>query len=252
MEKIIAIGGGEIGRPGQPVETTKIDREIIKLSGKKSPTLLFIPTASNDSSEYIDTVKKHFGTRLNCKVKILKLVNEKPALKELKTKILGSDIIYVGGGNTKKMLAIWEKHGIPSLLAQAHKNGVVLSGLSAGAICWFKYGSSDYLSFNIGKRKSTEYRRIRGLNFVPFTVSPHHVREPKRKKALMEIMKKTPGMGIALDDLSAIEIVDNTFRIINAKPSAKAYKVYKHGAKVLYKEIPKTKKFLPLASIQKN
>ena len=62
MKKIIALGGGEIGRPGFPVETTKIDREIIKLTGKRKPKLLFLPTASSDSELYVNVVKKHFGS----------------------------------------------------------------------------------------------------------------------------------------------------------------------------------------------
>jgi len=104
MKKLIAIGGGEIGRPGYPVETTKIDKEIIKLTNKLNPKLLFIPTASSDSELYFDTIKKHFGKRLNCKVDVLYLLKEKPTLKQIKAKILTSDIIYVGGGNTTLML----------------------------------------------------------------------------------------------------------------------------------------------------
>jgi dipeptidase E len=71
MKKIVAIGGGEIGKPGYPVETTKIDKEILRLTGKKSPRLLFIPTASDDSELYFETVKKHFGKRLGCTTDVL-------------------------------------------------------------------------------------------------------------------------------------------------------------------------------------
>ena len=74
MKKIIAIGGGEIGRPGYPIETTKIDKEIIKLTGKKNPKLLFIPTASSDSTSYFDTVKKYFGKTLKCEIDVLYLI----------------------------------------------------------------------------------------------------------------------------------------------------------------------------------
>jgi len=104
MKKLIAIGGGEIGRPGYPVETTKIDKEIIKLTNKPNPKLLFIPTASSDSELYFETVKKHFGKKLNCKIDVLCLLKEKLTLKQIKTKILTSDIVYVGGGNTALML----------------------------------------------------------------------------------------------------------------------------------------------------
>ena len=119
MTKIIAIGGGEIGRPSYPVETTKIDKEIMALSGKKKPRFIFIPTASSDSEGYVKTVKRHFGKRLNCRVDILYLIKEKPSKKEIEKKILNSDIIYVGGGNTLKMMKIWRKYGVDKILKKA-------------------------------------------------------------------------------------------------------------------------------------
>ena len=100
--KIVAIGGGEIGRPGYPVETTKIDKEIIKLSGKKKPRVLFIPTASSDSEGYVEVLNKHFGKRLKCKTDVLYLIKEKLTKKQIKEKVFNTDIVYVGGGNTAK------------------------------------------------------------------------------------------------------------------------------------------------------
>src|SRR3989338_3503001 len=140
MGKIIAIGGGEIGRPGYPVETTKIDREIIRLTGKKSPKLLFLPTASSDDSGYAKVVEKHFGKRLGCRVDVLYLIGTKTAAREIEKRVLQSDIIYVGGGNTLKMLKIWRKRGVDRALEKAYKKGIVLSGVSAGSICWFDSG----------------------------------------------------------------------------------------------------------------
>src|SRR3989338_4536669 len=100
--KIMAIGGGEIGRPGYPVETTKIDEEIIALSGKKNPQVLFIPTASEDSEGYVEVFNKHFGKRLGCKTDVLYLIKEKLTKQQIRAKILNSDIVYVGGGDTGK------------------------------------------------------------------------------------------------------------------------------------------------------
>lgn len=137
MKKLVAIGGGEIGQSGYPVETTKIDKEIIRLTGKRNPRLLFIPTASSDSKSYFEAVKKHFGKRLGCKTDVLYLIKEKPTRKEIEEKILNSDMIYVGGGNTLKMMKVWRKTGVDKVLKQAYNKGVVLSGLSAGSICWF-------------------------------------------------------------------------------------------------------------------
>jgi dipeptidase E len=100
MGKIIAICGGEIGRPGTKVETNAIDKEIIKLSGKKNPLLLFIPTASSDSESYYEVVKKHFGKKLGCRTDVLYLIKDKNTKTEIRNKILSADIIYVGGGDT--------------------------------------------------------------------------------------------------------------------------------------------------------
>lgn len=107
MGKIVALGGGEIGRPGYPVETAEIDLETIRLTGKKHPKLLFLPTASKDSPLYVAIVKEHFGKRLGCAVEPLLLWQERHSKRYLRDKILGADIIYVGGGNTLSMMRRW-------------------------------------------------------------------------------------------------------------------------------------------------
>src|SRR3989344_6273389 len=145
--KIIAIGGGEIGRPGYPVETTKIDKEIITLTGKQKPRLLFVPTASSDTESYFEVVKKHFGKRLGCKTDVLYLIKEKPSKKEIEEKIFQSDIVYVGGGNTLKMMKVWRNTDVDKVLKEAYGKGIVLSGVSAGSICWFRWGNSDSRRF---------------------------------------------------------------------------------------------------------
>ncbi len=181
MQKIVAIGGGEIGRPGFPVETTSIDKEIIFLSGKKRPKLLFIPTASSDSESYFEVVKQHFGKRLGCETDVLYLIKNRQQKNEIEKKILGSDIIYVGGGNTLKMMKIWRKLGVDKMLLKARNKGIVLSGVSAGAICWFSFGLSDSLLFS---NKNAPMIRVRGLNFVQHLFCPHYNFEKKRKPEL--------------------------------------------------------------------
>lgn len=110
MGKIIAIGGGEIGGvlpSGEvlPKETVSIDKEILKLTGKKKPKLLFIPTASNDSEFYYSVIKDYFA-KLGARTDVLYLINKKQSKKSIEEKILSSDAIYVGGGNTLKMMNI--------------------------------------------------------------------------------------------------------------------------------------------------
>ncbi len=249
MHKLIAIGGGEIGRPGYHVETTKIDKEIIRLSGKQKPRLLFIPTASSDAQGYIQTVQNHFGKRLNCKVDTLLLIKSKPSLKLIKHKIMNTDIIYVGGGDTGTMIKVWQSYGVDKILKAAYDQGIILSGLSAGAICWFKYGLSDSQRFK-NQAQPFSYIRIKGLGFFSFTVSPHHIREKARKAALIKIMKTTPGIGLALDDFTALEIINDKYRIIISKPGAKVHKVFYKDTKLSYKPLKQQKEYLPLSNLE--
>ena len=88
----MAIGGGEIGRPDYPVETTEIDQEIIRISGKKHPKLLFIPTATSDSESYYEVIAEHFGKRLGCQTDVIYLIRDKPSTREIEEKILGSEV----------------------------------------------------------------------------------------------------------------------------------------------------------------
>jgi dipeptidase E len=244
--KIIALGGGEIGRPGFPTETTKIDKEIITLTGKKSPTFLFVPTASFDSESYYEVVKKHFGNKLGCKTDVLYLIKEKLSKKEIENKVLSSDIIYVGGGNTAKLMNVWRKTGLDKILKKAAKKGVVLSGISAGSICWFKYGLSDSRNLN---SKDVKFMKLSGLGFINASHSPHYDFEPHRKQGLKEMMKKTSGIAIAIDNCCAIEVVDDKYRIIYSKKGAMAYKVYWKKGKFYEEIIKQEKDFKPLTEL---
>lgn len=239
MKTIIAIGGGEIGRPGFPIETTQIDKEIIKLTGNKNPKLLFIPTASSDSESYYETVKKYFGKKLGCKTDVLYLIKEKLSKKEIEEKILTSDIVYVGGGNTLKMMKVWRKNVVDKILKQAHEKGIILSGLSAGAICWFRWGNSDSRRFIDPKADSI---KVSGLGLVNALFCPHYLKE-KRRADLKKMMKKTSGVAIAIDNCCAIEVIDDKYRIIDSKPKANAYKVYWRGNKYYEEIIKKEKEF---------
>ncbi len=248
MGKIVALGGGEIGRPGYQIETTQIDKEIIKLTGKKHPKLLFIPTASSDSGGYVKVVREHFGMRLGCKVGSLLLTKEKLSFSSLEKRILSADIIYVGGGNTLKMMTLWRKFRVDEILNKAYKKGIVLSGLSAGSICWFNYGNSDSRKFTSGSKKLI---KVRGLGFINALNCPHFNTEKHREADLKRMMKKTSGVAIALDECAALEIVDNWYRVITSKPEAKAYKIYWNSGKYFKEEIEQKKEFNGLSLLLK-
>jgi len=240
--KIVAIGGGEIGRPGTEIETREIDKEVIKLSGKKHPRVLLLPTASGDSELYYPTFERYYGKILGCETDVLYLVKQKPTLAEIKKKILAADIIYVGGGNTMKMLKVWRKLGVDKILEKAAEQGKILSGLSAGAICWFKYGNSDSIPGKLIK--------LRGLNFVDLMLCPHYDAEEGRRPSLKKVIMKSGGFALALDNCFALEIVGDEYRIITSSSKAKAYRVYKRNGKVIEEQLKITPEFRPLGELK--
>ena len=253
QECIIAIGGGEIGRPKPaggryPVQTTKIDQEIVKQAKKKHPRLLFIPSASSDSTTYAALIEKHF-TKLGCSVDTLYLIKERPTKKTIKEKIAKADIIYVGGGNTLKMMTIWRKLGVDQLLKQAHQQGTIMCGLSAGSICWFSYGNSDSRKFTSG---SDQLIKVKGLGLIDALHCPHYDTEQHREADLKRMMRTTRRIvAIALDECAALEVINDQYRIITSKKGAKAYKIYWKHNRYYNEEIKQQELFLPLATLLK-
>ena len=242
--KIVAIGGGEI----RELETTAIDKRIIELTGKSRPKALFIPTASGDAAGYVETFQACYGKEFGCQTRILKLTQDPPAFEEMSAVVLDSDLIYVGGGNTYRMMKIWRRLGLDAVLAEAASRGIVLSGLSAGAICWFKYGHSDSRSFS--SNPEWNYIRVSGLGFINAVYCPHYHFE-KREDAFLQMIAKRGGIGIACDNNAAIEIVGDHYRVLSSAPHAKAYKLFKHNGQVIVAELPQDSEYTPLADLLK-
>jgi len=246
VKKIVAIGGGEI----RDSEMFVIDKEIIRLTQKKHPKLLFISTASLDNEDYYKGVDKYYGKKLGCKTDVLYLLKETPSPREIRNKILDSDIIYVGGGNTLKMMKLWRRLGIDKMLKTAWQKGIVLCGLSAGSICWFESGHSDSMSFY--NPKKWKYINVHGLGFIKGIHCPHYDNETlgvPRKTHFRNMIQKIGGIGIAIDENCAIEFLDDKFRVITSKKSTKAFRVYKKDGKVISKKIEQKNNLMPIATL---
>ncbi len=243
MVKIVAIGGWEM----REKSTLSIDKEIIKFSEKKNPKILFIPTASSDAEGYFQGFKKYFED-LWGKVDVLYLIKEKPSKIEIQEKILGADIIYVGGGNTLKMMTLRRKLGVDKALQQALKKDIILSGLSAGSICWFDYGNSDSRKFT---SKSTQLIKVTWLGYIHAFHCPHYDVEPERQEDVKRMMKKSPLVAIAIENDCAIQIKNDTYKIITSKKWAKAYKIYRKNKEYFKQEIQQQKKFMPIENLLK-
>jgi dipeptidase E len=246
MRKIIAIGGGSIGFGAAKPEVMPISREIIRLSGKKSPRLLFIPTASSDDKAYARAVRNHFGGKLGCRVDSLFLLKHPPLPQEISKKIKNADIIYVGGGNTLMMINRWKKLGVDGLLRDAAQKGKVLCGPSAGAICWFRQGNSDSRKFLNPKAKLI---KVAGLGFIDALACPHYDVEKDRKPGLKEMMKKTKGVAIAMDNCAALEVVGERYRTVTSKPPAGVYKVFWLKKKYFQEKLTHDKAWRPLSGL---
>lgn len=243
IQKIIAIGGGNIRKN----ETLLIDQEIARVAGKSQPKLLFIPTASLDDAGYIKSIHEHF-TKLGCVVDTLCLISQNPSIQEIKTKIANTDIIYVGGGNTLRMMNLWRKLGVDKLLQQAQAQGKVLCGVSAGSICWFKAGNSDSRKF---KNPEADYIKVTGLGLIEALHCPHFDSESERKQSLKKMLKNYPGVAIALEDCTALQIMSKTYRILKSKPGAQAYKIYWQAGVFYEQVIPALDDFQPLVTLLK-
>jgi len=217
--------------------------EIIRLTGKPHPNVLYIPTAANDSEKHIKVFQKYYSQELGCKVDVLRLLNEHPDTTEIKSKIAWADAIFVTGGNTHRTIATWKRYGVDSMLKQAHKNGTVMSGFSAGAICWFTYGNSD----SFGKKNIF---RVAGMGIFNALLCPHYDSEPHRQSALKKMMKRTYGIpAIVLDEYAGIEIIDGKYRFLTAKPNAKVRKAYWKDGEYIIEEHKPSKEFQDLKAL---
>lgn len=208
--------------------------------------LLFIPTASYDSQDYYDVVKKHF-TKLGFRsVTALYLSDKSLTKKQIENIILSHDAIYVGGGNTLRMMNVWRKMGVDVILKLAHERGIVLSGLSAGSICWFSYGNSGSRKFSSGSNKLV---KVTGLGLIDALHFPHYDAESHRQADLMRMTKNTSKVAIALDNCTALEVVDDKYRIIKSKPTAKARKIYWKNGGYFIKEIAVSQSYTDIGEL---
>tara|TARA_Y100000996_G_scaffold234134_1_gene184152 strand:- start:1163 stop:1861 length:699 start_codon:yes stop_codon:yes gene_type:complete len=229
MKQIIAIGGGGFGRQ---IKDLKIEKYIINQSNKERPSVCFIPTATGDDQGYIDNFYKAFDS-LNCKTSHIDFFKRTI---ELDDHISNQDIVFVGGGNTKSMLAVWREWGLDSILKNAYNNGVIMSGVSAGAICWFDKGITDSWK---------DHQAILPcLGFVDGICCPHYDEEPERipfvKKVLEEAIVNNC---FAIDGFCSLHLVDGVPKfVVNFGDNTDAYDVCCKDNKIIHNQINNTKK----------
>ena len=130
----------------------------------------------------------------------------------------------MGGGNTLRLMTLLRRCGGDRLLDEAYKRGTVLSGVSAGGICWCSCGNSDSRKFTSG---SDQLIKVTGLGYLPVLFCPHYDAEPLRQTDLPRMMRRVHGMpAIALDNGAALEVVDGQWRLLTSLPGARGQKCF--------------------------
>lgn len=209
--KLMLIGGGDNGHGTTTYETKEIDEEIVKMTNKNSPTFLFIGLASSFSDSYYDIMKEIFKN-LGCKTTYLKKKNIINNPDIVKNKITEADIIYMSGGDTKKLVDTLKEYKIDELIKEALNRGCVIAGISAGAIAIANSGLSDYQILN---NISNKYAFTEGLKLININICPH-ANKKERIDDLKELLKENNKDVICLENGTALKIENNTIEIINS------------------------------------
>lgn len=224
-KQILAMGGG--GFLMEP-DNCLLDKYVLSLAHKPKPKICFLATACGDAQTAIAKFYNAFSN-YDCEPSHLSLFNAHTV--DFQGFLLSQDIIYVGGGNTRNMLVLWKEWGIDKILNLAYEKGIVLSGISAGAICWFEQGLTDSVPGTLSK--------LNCLGFLKGSNCPHYDSEISRRPAFMKLlgeMKILPGL--ACDDGVGLHYVDGHLeKVVSSHPDAKAYKLVKDAQGVSEKQI---------------
>jgi peptidase E len=212
---IVAMGGGGFSEePDNPL----LDDYVLALVGKDRPKICFLPTASGDAEGYIERFREAFPKE-RARASVFTLFTN-PRVGDFRDFLLDQDVIYVGGGSTVNMLAVWAIHGIDRILREAWEGGVVLAGLSAGMNCWFQSSVTDSMGGAATALKA-------GLEFLEGSACPHYDSELERRPAFHELVGEGElPPGIAADDGAAFHFVGTEIEeIVSSRPTAYGYRV---------------------------
>lgn len=208
----------------------KLDDFVLSLARRKRrPRVCFVGTASGDNDYYIRRFHEAFAPS---RADATHLTFFERTVSDLKSFAMNQDVIYVGGGSSANMLAVWRLHGFDKALRAAWNAGVVMAGISAGAICWFRDGITD--SFGMPFRALND-----GLGLVPGACCPHYDGEAERRPVLMRLVRRGLPSTLALDDGAAAHFVGTRLKeIVSSRPKARAFLVALSNGAVVEKALP--------------
>ena len=191
-KKIIAIGGVGIS----PESDEKLDLYILSHSKKTENDIGFLATASKDDEEKINKFYKRFENT-NSQLSHFNLTSN---VNDFSEWLLNKDIVYVRGSNTFFMMEIWKKNNLEKIFKDAYKKGLILSGVSAGAVCWFDWILSD----SMGRG----FEPLKGINLIEGSCTPHSSNTERINEFEFNIKNNKLPNGVAIDDGVAVVFID--------------------------------------------
>ncbi len=220
-------GGGFSMEPENPL----LDQFVLSLARSARPRVCFVPTASGDSAQYVASFYRAFAA-FDCRPTDLQLFARTAG--DLRAFVLEQDVVYVGGGSTANLLAIWRAHGLDRVLAEAWAEGVVLCGISAGMNCWFSESVTD--SFDLGRLAALND----GLALLTGSACPHYDGEEQRRPTYRRLVAAGElADGWAADDGAALVFAGEELEeTVTSRPDAAAYRVERASDGVDERQLP--------------
>jgi dipeptidase E len=203
--QIVACGGFLLG--------SSVQDYVLGLA--RGPRALYVPTASMENANLVLA----FYESMRGRGEADHLVFNPYPPEDLRAFVRSFDAIFVAGGNTANMLAVWRVHRFDELLREAWESGIVLAGTSAGMICWFEAGVTDSFGLQLEGMRD-------GLGFLPGSACPHYDGEERRRPRYRELVDDGFPAGYAADDGAALHFVGTELReVVSVRGGATAYRV---------------------------
>jgi dipeptidase E len=218
--QVVALGGGGFSmEPDNPL----LDDYVLSLVRRPRPRVCLVPTASGDSIAWIERFYELF-TDDRCEPSHLGLFSR--SVDDLHAFLSEQDVVYVGGGNTVNLLAVWRAQGLAEVVPELLAAGVVFCGVSAGALCWFERGITDSYGPGLNPLEN-------GLGVLEGSFCPHYDSDPRRPAAFAAYVRSTGRTGVAAEDGVALHYVDGRLaRVVSSRPAASAWRVAPDGSEV--------------------
>jgi peptidase E len=223
MKQIIAMGGGGFLMEESPL----LDDFVLSRAKGRDSRVCFVATASGDSDRMLVNFYTALGAR--CKATHLPLFRREEV--NVAEYLLRHDVIYVGGGNSANMLAIWRVHDVNTALERAYDAGILLCGVSAGGLCWFQSGVTD----SFGALSALE----NGLGFLPGSFCPSYDADSRRRPTYQRLIREGMLPGYGADVGAALHFIDGKLaEVVGSRPGAATYRVEKRAGEAYERELP--------------